>query len=127
MGINSYCYSNLPKKIIHNVIYDIPSGWSEWDSILLYGPLMIKDFINNIEQKYNVKLLSIFIGKAMIYDVSAQEKNDVIIIEELYQNIIKVPINSKQKYLLLYVNAKTAEGNKANLPKIKYVMKKKNE
>jgi ubiquitin-activating enzyme E1 len=127
LGINSYCYSNLPKKIIHNAIYDIPSGWSEWDSILFYGPLMIKDFINNIEQKYNVKLLSIFIGKAMIYDVSAQEKNDVIIIEELYQNITKVPINSKQKYLLLYVNAKTADGNKANLPKIKYIIDKKNK
>ena len=88
---------------------------------------MIKDFINNIEQKYNVKLLSIFIGKAMIYDVSAQEKNDIIIIEELYQNITKVPINSKQKYLLLYVNAKTADGNKANLPKIKYIIDKKNK
>ena len=122
LGLNSYSYSNLPKKILHSEINDIPKDWTVWDSILLYGPLTIKEFINKIEEKYIVKIKSIHSGKAMIYEINTQEKFKNLKVEELYQNITKISIDDKRKYLIFYLIA-IKDGNEVNMPRIKYHIK----
>ena len=119
LGLNSYSYSHLPKKILHSESNDIPKDWTVWDSILLYGPLTIKEFINKIEEKYLVKIKSIHSGKAMIYEINSQKEFENLKVEELYQNITKISIDYKRKYLIFNLIA-IKDGNEVNMPRIKY-------
>jgi ubiquitin-activating enzyme E1 len=122
LGLNGYTYCHLPKRIIHNKINDIPKNWTTWDSILLYGPLTIKEFIKKIEEKYEVKIISIHSGKSMIYKFNDDIDINKVLIENLYQEITKTSINANKKYLIFYLISKTKEGDDASLPRIKYCL-----
>jgi len=120
LGLNGYSYTNLSKKIIHNKENDIPLNWSSWDSIELYGPLTIKQFYLNIKEKYNVNILSIHSGKAMIFSNNDNIDIENVKIEELYKHITKNEFHPEKKYLIFDLIAKTKDGNEAKMPRIKY-------
>lgn len=120
LGLNGYSFTYLSKKIVHNKENDIPLNWTSWDSIELYGPLTIKQFYNNIEEKYNVKISSIHSGKAMIYNEGDNLDIEKMKVEELYKEITKIEINFEKKYLIFHLVAKTNNENIAKMPKIKY-------
>ena len=122
LGLNGYTYSNLPKKNLHSEKNDIPQGWSDWDSILLKGPMRVSEFIREIETKYNVKINSIHSGKAMIYKFNDPEEIKDLSIKESYEKINKTPISSYRKYLIFNVLAKNTLGEEINLPRIKYCL-----
>ena len=122
LGLNGYIYSNLQKKILHSEKNDIPQGWSDWDSILLKGPMKISEFISEIETKYNVKINSIHSGKSMIYTCNDPEDIKDLSVKELYEKINKTSIGSYRKYLIFNVLAKNLLGEEANLPRIKYCL-----
>ncbi len=77
------------EKKIHNEDTTIPLNFSSWDSIELYGPLTIKQFYTNIEEKYLVKIISINSGNLMIYNNGDNIDIENIKIEDLYKNVTK--------------------------------------
>ena len=58
----------------------------------------------------------------MIYEINTQEKFKNLKVEELYQNITKISIDDKRKYLIFYLIA-IKDGNEVNMPRIKYHIK----
>lgn len=124
MGLNNYSYSNLLEKIYHNKENDIPKGWTEWDSIIINGPLKISEFIDKIEKQYEVKIKSIHSGKSMIYKRNDPKIIENMTIEELYEKITEILIYSNKKYLIINLNAETKDGKEAKMPKIKYYISK---
>jgi hypothetical protein len=56
---------------LYNGKSDISRDWSEWDFILLNGPIKVYESIDKIEEKYGVIIKSIHSGKSMSYN-----KND---------------------------------------------------
>ena len=122
MGLNGYSYSNLPKKILHNEINDIPTNWTLWDSIIVNGPLKISEFIKEIEEKYEVKIKSIHSGKSMIYREDDPKEYLNMKVKELYEKISKKAINSNQKYLIFYLITENNKKNEVKMPKIKYYL-----
>ena len=123
LGLNGYSYCHLAKKIVNNKENDIPLNWTSWDSIDIYGPLTIKQFHNNIEEKYKVKVSSIHSGNAMIFKNGDNIDIETVKIEDLYKEITKKEINSEKKYLIFNLIAKTKDENIANMPRIKYHLK----
>ena len=126
MGLNSYSYSNLPGKILHNKENDIPKDWTEWDSIILNGTLKISEFINKIEQKYEVKIKSIYSGKSMIFNEKDPKENKKMSVEKLFEKITETSIDCNKKYLIFYLYAETKGGKEVKMPKIKYCLFYKN-
>ena len=122
LGLNGYNYSNLPKKRLHNNILDIPKNWTEWDFIILNGPLKISEFIKEIEEKYKVIVKSIHSGKSMIYRENDPKEYANMKVEDLFEKINEKSIISNKKYLIFDLNVKTEEGNEVNMPKIKYCL-----
>ena len=122
LGVNGYTYSNLPKKQLHSEKNDIPKGWSNWDFIILKGPLKIRDFINELENKYKIKINSIHSGNSMIYKNSDPEETKDLSVEKIYEIIKEEKIGSQKKYLIFNLNATDSIGNEVNLPKIKYYL-----
>ena len=120
LGLNGYSYSNIPKKILHNKKNDIPKDWTVWDSIQIKGSLKISEFINEIEIKYNVKILSIYSEKSMIYNYEDSKEVENLKVEMLYEKITERVIDHNKKYLNFYLNAKSMNGNEVNMPRIKY-------
>ena len=122
LGLNGYTFSNLPKKKLHSEKKDIPSGWSEWDSIIIKGPLKMKEFIKELENKYNIKIISVHSGKAMIYEDNDSEEMKNLTVENLYEKTVKESIRSFRKYLVLTLSSTDLEGNDVDLPRIKYCL-----
>ena len=122
LGVNGYTYSNLPKKQLHSEKNDIPKGWSNWDFIILKSPLKIREFINDIENKYKIKINSIHSGNSMIYKYTDTEEMKDLMVEKLYEKIKEEYISSFRKYLIFNLNATDSMGNEVNLPKIKYCL-----
>lgn len=120
LGLNSYSYTYLSKKKIYNEDNAIPPNFSSWDSLELYGPLTIKQFYTNIEEKYPVKIISIYSGNSMIYNNGDNIDIENIKIEYLYKNITKNELNAEKKYLIFNLISKTKDGNNAKMPRIKY-------
>ena len=123
MGLNGYIYSYLPTKILHNEKNDYPKDWSEWDCIILNGPLKVYEFIDKIEEKYEVIIKSIHSGKSMIYNISDPKEMRNLEIEELYKKITEKVLNENNKYLIFNLIVNTKDGLDARMPKIKYNLK----
>lgn len=120
LGINSYQFSYLPKALLHNEKIHFPKNWTEWDSLILNGPLNISEFIINIEEKYKVSIKSIHSEKSMIYNENDSEEIKNFKVEDIFEKITKTTINHKKKYLILYLSAKTRDGIEAKMPRIIY-------
>jgi len=120
MGVNSYQFSYLPKVLLHNEKNDIPKDWTEWDSIILNGPLTISEFISNIEEKYKVIIKSIHSEKSMIYNENDKKEIKNFKVEEIFEKITKATIKPNKKYLIFYLSAKTRDGIEVKMPRIRY-------
>ena len=123
MGLNGYSFSYLPKKILHNEKNDIPKNWSVWDFILLNGPLKVYEFIDKIQEKYEVKVKSIHSGKSMIYSENDPKEMRNLKIEELYEKITRKSLNENNKYLIFALIASSKDISDARMPKVKYILK----
>ena len=101
---------------LHSEKSDIPKGWSNWDFIILKGPLKIRDFINELENIYKIKINSIHSGNSMIYKNSDPEETKDLSVEKIYEIIKEEKIGSQKKYLIFNLNATDSIGNEVNLP-----------
>jgi len=122
LGLNGYSYSNIPKKVLHNKNNDIPKDWTVWDSIIINRPLKIFEFINEIEKKYNIEIISILSGKSMIFDISDSKEMANFKVGELYEKITRIKIGPNKKYLTFNLIAKSLKGEEINMPRIKYYL-----
>ena len=124
LGKNSYSFSHIPKKVIIKTpnIFNMKS-YNAWDSIIIKGPKSINDFIKYFLEKYKVKIISIFSGKSLLFNVTFEQKeNFEKTIEVFYKKVKGLQNFSEQKYLILEINAKTIDEKEANLPRIKYLI-----
>ena len=124
LGKNSYSFSHIPKKVIIKTpnIFNMKS-YNAWDSIIIKGPKSINDFIKYFLEKYKVKIISIFSGKSLLFNVTFEQKeNFEKTIEAFYKKVKGLQNFSEQKYLILEINAKTIDEKEANLPRIKYLI-----
>ena len=124
LGKNSYSFSHIPKKVIIKTpnIFNMKS-YNAWDSIIIKGPKSINDFIKYFLEKYKVKIISIFSGKSLLFNVTFEQKeNFEKTIEVFYKKVKGLQNFPEQKYLILEINAKTIDEKEANLPRIKYLI-----
>ena len=124
LGKNSYSFSHIPKKVIIKTpnIFNMKS-YNAWDSIIIKGPKSINDFIKYFLEKYKVKIISIFSGKSLLFNVTFEQKeNFEKTIESFYKKVKGLQNFPEQKYLILEINAKTIDEKEANLPRIKYLI-----
>ena len=124
LGKNSYSFSHIPKKVIIKTpnIFNMKS-YNAWDSIIIKGPKSINDFIKYFLEKYKVKIISIFSGKSLLFNVTFEQKeNFEKTIEAFYKKVKGLQNFPEQKYLILEINAKTIDEKEANLPRIKYLI-----
>ena len=124
LGKNSYSFSHIPEKIEIKA----PKGFNVetyniWDSIIVKGPLSIKDFIKTFLEKYKVKIFSIYSGESMIFNIAQEpEENFEKVVEDFYKKAKRLNNFDQKKYLILEINAKTLDEEEANLPRIKYLI-----
>lgn len=125
LGLNGYTYTNIPKKILHNKNNDIPKDWTFWDSIIINGPLKISEFINEIEIKYKIIVMSIHSGKSLIFDINDSKEMADYKVEELFQKITGIIIKPNRKYLTFHLSVKSLDDKEINMPRIKYCLSSK--
>ena len=123
--MNGYTYTNIPKKILHNKNNDIPKDWTFWDSIIINGPLKISEFINEIEIKYKIIVMSIHSGKSLIFDINDSKEMADYKVEELFQKITGIIIKPNRKYLTFHLSVKSLDDKEINMPRIKYCLSSK--
>ena len=122
LGLNGYTYTKLPKKILHNKCNDVPKDWTAWDSIIINGPLKISEFMNEIEKKYNIEIISIISGKSLIFDNKDSKEMADYKVEELFEKITGIKIGPNKKYLTFNLIANSLDGKEINMPRIKYCL-----
>ena len=126
LGKNNYAFSYIPEKILFNSNNLLFKDWSVWDSIIIKGPLLIKEFIKEFKDKYNIQVSSIFSGKSMIYSINQDEKDKSgLKIEVLFEKVTGLTIQEHRKYLILEVHQKLSDEQESKLPRIKYILPSK--
>jgi ubiquitin-activating enzyme E1 len=98
--------------------------WSVWDRIDLVGPLMLRQFIDTLKQRFGVDVQMVSYGSAILYAFylkpSQRAERLKSSLVALAETISKSPISRDSAYVSFEVVARDAEGEEAELPALRY-------
>ncbi|KRW99025.1 Molybdenum cofactor biosynthesis, MoeB [Pseudocohnilembus persalinus] len=113
-----------PKKHDSNQDPDtvlIPSEFTEWDKLRIYGRQTINTLINNFYEKDNIILTNILAENQLVWDQSLENQEQILdkTPAEVYKELVKNGTVGKSA-LELALSAKTNEGKQCIFAKVKY-------
>ncbi|KAL4461677.1 hypothetical protein ABPG72_016686 [Tetrahymena utriculariae] len=103
----------------------IPAGFTTWDKLFVQGPLTIQGIKDYFNEKYQVNISILSVGKICLYNsymAEAAERESW----DIAQGVEKLggqPIPDFKKFLELEICAETPTGEDALMPTIKYAFK----
>ena len=109
------------EKNEENIKY-IPEKYTVWDFIEIKESMTLKQFIDYMDEKYNIKISLISSNHINLYDSNLNEDNLDKKIEEIYNKKSKVELFEGKRFLLLDIKG-TYENLIVKTPKIKYIFK----
>jgi ubiquitin-activating enzyme E1 len=103
----------------------VPPKWTVWDKIVINGPMTIRQFINLMQDKYEVDVSIITSNNITLiqtYMKSNQDRLDKKL-EDVYVQNSKQPLNDSIPYMVLEISADTVDGATALMPLVQYNFK----
>ncbi len=105
----------------------IPEGYTNFDKIIVDGPMTLGDMLNHLGEKYQIKIDSVSCGSMMMYNLYTASSKARLPKrpEEIYVDIMKEEIPAGRKYLVLGIagNPKDDDNVMISTPIVKYTFK----
>ncbi|CDW75917.1 ubiquitin-activating enzyme e1 family protein [Stylonychia lemnae] len=124
----SQAKQNLTKEydqILMGKVMAIPEGFSNYDKIIVNGPMTFDQFFEEMKTKFNVEVAIVISGQTILYNIYLPGNKHAIrrsrLIEDVYKEFITKPIPEGRSYLSLELGGEViGEECDFNMPPIKY-------